>query len=77
MVGKKCKNNYHIMPYPMPRGTRKRGGAIPVGAIWGAIPADLKRQLAAQLAKDFTTKVALPAAGLFGASKLYKRMKKK
>lgn len=58
-------------------GKTKRGRGLPVGAIWSAIPADFKRQLGIQLAKDFTTRVVLPVAGMVGAKKLHKHLKRK
>jgi hypothetical protein len=53
---------------------RPRGGNIV--SLFNAIPADLKRQLAAQLAKDFTLRVALPLASAVGAKKIYNKYKK-
>lgn len=77
MPTKKKAPKFHVMVCPPYCGKKKKGGAVPVGAIWNAIPADVKRQLALRLAKDFTTKVALPIASVLGAKKLYKKFKKK
>lgn len=52
---------------------RKKGGNL--GAVWGAIPNDFKRQLGQQLAKDFALRVVAPAAAAVGAHKLYRKIK--
>ena len=57
------------------RRPKQRGGNI--GLLLNAIPNDIKRQLATQLVKDLTLKVALPIASVVGAKKLYNKHKKK
>jgi len=58
------------------RGKKRKGGnPATIGTIWNAIPADLKRQAAKELAKQITLKVVAPTAAAIGASKLYRKIK--
>ncbi len=68
------------MPRKAHRPHRKHkcgGNPISLVSVFNAIPADLKRQLATQLAKDFTLRVALPIGTAIGAKKIYNKYKKK
>lgn len=66
----------HANAHPVRRQHKKCCGGNII-SLFNVIPNDIKRQLATQLAKDLTLRVALPIGTAIGAKKLYNRHKKK